>query len=131
MSSSLSLRRFATSRLLCVTALLAWLLMTISLPAASFDAMTGQDPVVLGMAAMTMDHAMHADTMTMGGNHVGHCCGDATHPACHCAAMCGAVLLPAVPAWHGPMQLAAVHLSIRGVAAPTPNPIPPLRPPVV
>jgi len=130
MSPSLSLRRFASSRLLRVTTLLAWLLMTLSLPAASFDAMPGQDRVAHGMAAMAMDHTMHADTMAMGGNHADHCCGNATQPACHCAAMCGAVLLPAVPLWHGPMQLTAVQVPVRGIAAPTPNPIPPLRPPV-
>jgi hypothetical protein len=130
MSSSLSLRRFASSRLLRVTALLAWLLMTLSLQAASFEAIPGQDRVAYDVAAMTMDHAMHADAMTAHGHHADHCCGDTAHPACHCAAMCGAVMLPAVPAWHGPMQLAAVQVPVRGLAAPTPNLIPPLRPPL-
>lgn len=129
MPSSLPLRRFALSRLPRVAALLAWLLMVISLPLASFNVMAGENHLAAGMAAMTTDHAMHAGATTMSGQHVDHCCGDATHPTCQCAAMCAAALLPSVPALHGPMQLAAIYFSVRGAAAPTPHLIPPLRPP--
>lgn len=129
MSPSFSLRRFARSRLLRVTAMLAWLLMAISLPAVSAHAMHGEGNNAAGMASMMMDHAMHADVTATDGHHADHCCGDATHVTCHCDAMCGAALLPGVPALHGPVRLAALQIPLRGVAAPSLQLTPPLRPP--
>jgi len=78
---------------------------------------------------MMMDHAMHADVTATDGHHADHCCGDATHVTCHCDAMCGAALLPGVPALHGPVRLAALQIPLRGVAAPSLQLTPPLRPP--
>lgn len=127
MHSSFSFRRLATSRLLRVMALLGWLLMTVSVPVASAMAGDASDSHA-GMASMTMDHA-HA--IALDGQHAGHCCGSAAHPACHCEAMCGGVLLPSVPVLFGPARLAEAHVSMRGVDAPAPALIPPLRPPAV
>ncbi|WP_188794795.1 hypothetical protein [Dyella nitratireducens] len=131
MTSLFSLRRFATSRLLRVTALLAWLLMAISLPAVSTHAMHGESHSAAGMASMMMDHATHADAMPANGDHTSHCCGGSTHPSCHCETMCSTVMLPSVPALYGPVRLAATHLSMPSLDTPTPNLIPPLRPPAV
>ncbi|WP_284321776.1 hypothetical protein [Dyella acidisoli] len=131
MSPLFSLHRFAASRFLRVTALLAWLLMTVSLPAASTAAMGGEVHAAAGMTSMMMGHDMHVDAMVTDGHHVDHCCGDTAHPACHCDAMCGSVLLPSVPALFGPVRLADIHVPTRDVDAPTPDLIPPLRPPAV
>ena len=129
MSPSFSLRRFTTSRLLRVLALLAWLLMTVSMPTVSIGAMAGEGHGTAGMASMMMDHAVQADTMAAAGHHADHCCGDTSHPACHCDAMCAALLLPSVQALHGPLRLAGIPVAMRSVDAPTPDFIPPLRPP--
>ncbi|RUL71866.1 hypothetical protein [Dyella choica] len=131
MSPSFSLRRFTTSRLLRVMALLAWSLMTVSMPAVSAGVMAGSDHHVASMASMMMDHATHADATTADGLHNDHCCGDTTHAACHCEAMCAAALLPSVAALYGPTRLAVIRASMRSADAPTPDLIPPLRPPAV
>jgi hypothetical protein len=127
MPPSSSLHRIARSRLLRATALLAWLLMAIAMPAAAAGVPFEQGAP--GMASMTMVHAMHAGASTAHGHHADHCCGDTLHPSCYCAALCAAALLPVVPALHGPVRLASLHSPMRGRDAPTPAPIPPLRPP--
>ena len=127
MHASFSFRRLAASRLLHVMALLGWLLMTMFVPVAS--AMAGDTQAShAGMASMAMDHAQ---AVAMDGQHADHCCGNAAHPACHCEAMCSGVLLPSVPCLFGPARLAEVHVSMRGIDAPAPALIPPLRPPAV
>ncbi|MFK2889638.1 hypothetical protein [Dyella flagellata] len=129
MSPSFSPRRVASSRFVRVMALLAWLLMTVSVPAVSAGVMADQHQHSMGMASMTMEHAMHAGSTAAGGQHADHCCGETTHPACHCEAMCGAALLPCVEALHGPAQLAVMRALMPSLDAPTPDLIPPLRPP--
>jgi hypothetical protein len=124
MSYALSLRRTTASRTLRLMALLAWLLMVVSMPAASAGSMPG---MVHGVTSTTMGHAAHA--MTMHGHHADHCCGGASHPSCQCEAMCGSVLLPAVPTLYGTAMLAGIQASMRSVDAPTPDRTPPLRPP--
>jgi hypothetical protein len=125
MRSPFSLSRLAASRLLRVMALLGWLLMIVSLPVAGAMANDASNNHA-GPASMTMDHA-HAISMT--GHHADDCCGGTAHPACHCEAMCGSVLLPSVPVLIGPARLAETRVSMRSIDAPTPDLIPPLRPP--
>jgi hypothetical protein len=129
MSASFCLHRFTTSRLLRVVAMFAWLLMAISLPAVSAHTMAGEGNNAAAMASMMADHDMHADATD--GHHADQCCGNTTHATCHCDAMCGAALLPGVPALHGPARLAALPIPLRGMAAPTLQFTPPLRPPAV
>ncbi|GLQ99716.1 hypothetical protein GCM10007863_41360 [Dyella mobilis] len=57
------------------------------------------------------------------------CCGNPAHPACHCDAACGSLLLPALPAWPGGTALAVNYAPFHGRMAPTPPLLPPLRPP--
>lgn len=126
----------ASSRVLRALALLAWLLMAVSLPAAS--AMAGEAqamPPAHDLAHMMMDHAAPSQAIAMtsqhAGQHADHCCGTSSHSACHCEALCGSVMLPAVPALLGQLRLSDAHVSMRSVDAPTPQLIPPLRPPAV
>jgi hypothetical protein len=120
-----SFRRLAASRLLRVMAVLGWLLTTISLPVAGAMA-SGTSHSHAATVSMTMDHA---DTGSMAGHHADECCGSTAHPACHCEAMCGSVLLPAVPTLSGPVRLAEAYIPLHGVEAPAPDLTPPLRPP--
>jgi hypothetical protein len=124
MRPSFSLHHLAASRLLRVMALLGWLLMTVSLPIAG-----GPNGSALNQRAEVSSMTMHTHDVAIAGQHAEHCCGTAAHPSCHCEAMCGSVLLPSVPVLFGPARLAAAHLSMRGVDAPAPDLIPPLRPP--
>lgn len=118
MSLPLTLRRVADSRLLRVIALLGWLLMTVFLPAA--NVMAGETPA---------SHAAAGSPAMMAAQHADHCCGGTAHPQCHCETLCGSVMLPSVPPLFGPMRLADVHVSMRGIDAPAPESVPPLRPP--
>ena len=100
--------------------------MMVSLPVTGAKA-SGTSHNHAATASMTMDH-VHANAMA--GHHAyDDCCGSAAHPACHCEAMCGSALLPSVPIVFGPARLAEAHVSLRGIDAPTPDLIPPLRPP--
>lgn len=132
MHSSFSMRRFQASRFMRVMAVFAWLmLVVVSLPVAAMGA--GMDMSQGDMPAtmpMTMDHGMPY-TAHAGGHQAADCCGNATHPACHCDAMCGNVLFPAMPALAGTHVPAGHHVSFSGIDAPTLDPIPPLRPPAV
>lgn len=132
MHSSFSMRKFQTSRIMRVMAVFAWLmLVAVSLPAAAtgsgMDMSQGDMPATMHM---TMDHGMQHAAHTEG-HRAADCCGDATHPACHCDAMCGNVLFPAIPALVGTHVLMDHYVSFSGIDAPTLDPIPPLRPPAV
>lgn len=112
-------------------ALFAWLLLVLTLPVTSMGNTTGT--VHSGTSTHTVSmpgHDMHS-AMTTGDRHAGDCCGNPSHPGCHCEAMCGNALLPTVPTSYGPALLADRYESLRGADAPTLDPIPPLRPPAV
>jgi len=129
MSWPLSLRRIAASHWLRAAALLAWWLMAVSLPAASAMAGGAQDMRhAHGMTAMAMDHTMPSEAARNIGQHA-DCCGTPSHSTCHCEALCGSVMLPAVPALFGQLLPSAARVSLRSLEAPTPQLIPPWRPP--
>lgn len=123
------MQTFFASRCVRAMALLAWLLLTVSLPATSMDTTDGmsQGAQSVGMAAMMHDGMSHSAAIN--GYHADDCCGSPSHPACHCGAMCGSVLLPALSALSGPVMLADAYASLRSIDAPTLHSIPPLRPP--
>jgi hypothetical protein len=132
MHPSFSMRTLQASRFMRVMAVFAWLmLVAVSLPAAA--ARTGMDMSHGDMPAtmnMGMHHSMPHAT-SVGGNREADCCGNPSHLACHCDAMCGNVLFPAVPALSGAHMPAGHYVSFSGIDAPTLDPIPPLRPPAV
>ncbi|QRN55435.1 hypothetical protein ISN74_08985 [Dyella caseinilytica] len=123
------MRRLRSSRFLRVMALFAWvMLVAVSMPAtaASTDGSAAYHAMPAAMGSM-MGHSMqHA--AAAGGHHDG-CCGNPSHPACQCDAMCGSALPPALPAMSGAGIPAARYAMLRGIDAPTVDPIPPLRPP--
>jgi len=106
--------------------LLAWLLMTVSLPAMSVDATAG---TAKDGHALVMDHVTHGHAAAISSHHSDRCCGSTTHLACHCEAMCGSLLLPSVSSLYGLTLLATARVPTRHLDAPAPDLIPPLRPP--
>lgn len=132
MHSPFSMHTFQASRFMRVMAVFAWLmLVAVSLPVAAMgsgmDMSHGDMPTTMHMA---MDQGVQHATLS-GDHHAADCCGNATHPACQCDAMCGNVLFPAVPALSGANMPEGYYLSFSSVDAPTLDPIPPLRPPAV
>jgi hypothetical protein len=129
MSSSLSTQTFFASRCMRAMALFAWLLLTVSLPATSMGGTDGmsQDSQGAEMASMMHDGMNHGAPTSL--HHAGDCCGNPSHAACQCDAMCGSVLLPVVSALSGSAMLADAYAPLRGIDAPTLDPVPPLRPP--
>jgi hypothetical protein len=124
MPSSSCLRRFAYARLLRAMVLLAWLLTAIP-PQTTYAG------VIADASCASTTHAVHASAATsMHGLHAGHCCGSASHPACHCTTICAAALLATpAPVLHKPLRLTGIDLSMRGIHAPSLDAVPPLRPP--
>lgn len=133
MSQSFFLRRLSRSPTLRVVMALAWLLMTVSLPdmSAASTVADAQGTHTNVAHAVMMDHAMQAHAPATGVHHADHCCGGTAHPVCHCEAMCGSLLLPSVPSLPRLAFLASVRMPVHRLDAPTPNLVPPLRPPAV
>jgi hypothetical protein len=128
MSAVISMHRLRSSRALRVAALFAWMmLLVVSMPATAMGAIGHAAhqvmPATMGAMMHGMQHAAQA-----GDQHDG-CCGNPSHLACQCDAMCGSVLLPALPALTGTGIPATRYAMLRGIDAPTIDPIPPLRPP--
>ncbi len=111
-------------------AMFAWLLLVVSLPATSMGSTVGAMHRDTSTDTVSMAHDMHP-TMVTGDHRAADCCGNPSHPTCHCEAMCGNALLPTVPTAYGPALLADRYESLPGANAPTLDPIPPLRPPAV
>jgi hypothetical protein len=130
MPRSLSMRHIQHSRFMRVLALFAWLmLVTVSMPAAAMDMDAGMSHAnaPTGMSAMMNPSMPQAPAGAM--HHAGDCCGHSSHPACHCDAMCGNLLLPVLPAVLRSALPTTYLVAFHGVEAPTLDPIPPLRPP--
>jgi hypothetical protein len=126
MSSRLFMRTFRASRFMRVLALLAWLmLLVVSLPAAAMGPGMSHGKMSASMASM-LAHGMQQPA---NGHQAEDCCGNPAHADCHCDAMCGNLLLPALPVVLGGHALADSYAALNGIEAPTPDPIPPLRPP--
>jgi hypothetical protein len=130
MSSSLITPGLRASRFVRLLAAFAWaMLVVVSLPANAMG--TIGDTADGGVSALTcsmMDHGMTHPTPA-GAQHQGHCCGGPAHPACHCDAAGGGVLLPALPTWSRTALLADSYGRFHGSVAPALPPWPPLRPP--
>jgi hypothetical protein len=119
------MRRYRASRLTRVLALFAWLMLVMtSLPVAAMGATDGPmyDATPPAMSSMT-GHGLHHATQA------GDCCGHPAHSTCHCGAMCGNVLLPAMPDLLGCNAPDAGYAMFHDVDAPTLDTAPPLRPP--
>ncbi|MFK2900733.1 hypothetical protein ISP15_10335 [Dyella jejuensis] len=114
------------SHCLRAVALLAWLMLAVSFPQ---PAMTTASASVQDAAGMASGMKMVAQHTAREHCHAGHCCGEASQAHCHCHALCGSVLPAAIPAWFGPIALAAMIMPMRGADAPMFQPLPPLRPP--
>jgi hypothetical protein len=128
MSSPLSMRTFRASRFMHVMALFAWLmLVVVSLPSVAMGADMSHGDMPATMGSM-MGHGMQP-SQPASGHRAQDCCGNPAHADCHCDAMCGNVLLPSFPVLSGTHAPADGYATLYGVDAPTPDPIPPLRPP--
>jgi hypothetical protein len=115
---------FRASRFMRVMALFAWLmLMVTSSPVVAMGSGMASGDMPVNMAAM-MGHTAPASS-----HHGQDCCGGPTHADCHCDAMCGGMLVPALPILSGSPAPAERYAVLYGIDAPMPDPNPPLRPP--
>jgi hypothetical protein len=109
-----------------VLALFAWLMLVLAAPpAAAMGSAIGMphSGMSVAMRSMMGHDAHHAAAHTDG------CCGNPAHSTCHCDAMCGTVLLPVVSALSRSSAPVGSYALLRGIDAPTVDPVPPLRPP--
>lgn len=122
---SSSLKRSAVQPYTCMFAMLAWLLMAVTMPIASVGmALHG------GGMAKTVAVEMSQHPMTVAPHaHASHCCGKVSCGACHCDAMCGGMMLPSVPALFALAWGPEHYVPMRSMDTPGLDPIPPLRPP--
>jgi hypothetical protein len=129
---SLAMRSFRSPRFVRVMALFAWLmLVAVPLPTSAMGSIASMSHG--GMPASMVSMMEHGKPQTQSSmrHHAQDCCGDPAHAGCHCDAMCGSVLLPALPVLSGTHRLAGRYATLYGIDAPALDPIPPLRPPAV
>lgn len=126
-----SLRPFARSPRLRALGVLAWLMLVVhALAAVPPQGMPGSDhrhAARAGVAAVAgQGHRLAATCCD--GTAGGHAAGFDGHG--DCAAMCGNALVPSPPAVPVAMVVGAPHEHPLRIAAPSMNPVPPLRPPL-